>query len=154
MDAHCLPHPEPPSVLPPQPILYRYSSAPALSTLPHASNLVWWSVSRMLIYMFNFILTKVIILLSLPRTVPVYAFGPGGITDGASSHFSLLIQFRWQTSTNWTLPSGVIFWLTTVWFKFNLQHKIYRILPLFRFPLPTATNTLNFKILPVITVSL
>ena len=29
------------------------SHAPALSTLPHASNLDWWSISHMLIYMFQ-----------------------------------------------------------------------------------------------------
>ena len=49
----CVPHPEPPAHLPPQPIPQGHPSAPALSTLSHASNLDWWSVSHMLIYMFQ-----------------------------------------------------------------------------------------------------
>ena len=50
----CVPHPEPPSHLPPHPIPQGHPSAPALSTLSHASNLDWQSVSYMIIYMFQF----------------------------------------------------------------------------------------------------
>ena len=39
--------------LPPHPIPQGHPSAPALSTLPHASNLDWRSISHMLIYMFQ-----------------------------------------------------------------------------------------------------
>ena len=46
----CVPHPEPPSHLPPHPILLGHPSAPALSALSHASNLDWWSVSHMIVY--------------------------------------------------------------------------------------------------------
>ena len=49
----CVPHPEPPSHLLPHPIPQGHPSAPALSTLSHASNLDWWSVSHMIIYMFQ-----------------------------------------------------------------------------------------------------
>ena len=49
----CVPHPEPLSHLPPHPILQGHPSAPALSTLSHASNLDWWSVSHMIIYLFQ-----------------------------------------------------------------------------------------------------
>ena len=49
----CVPHPEPPSHLPPHPIPQGHPSAPALSTLSNASNLDWWSVSHMIIYMFQ-----------------------------------------------------------------------------------------------------
>ena len=49
----CVPHPDPPSHLPPHPISQGHPSAPALSTLPHASNLDWWSISHMIIYMFQ-----------------------------------------------------------------------------------------------------
>ena len=49
----CVPHPEPPSHLPPHPIPLGHPSAPALSTLSHASNLDWWSISHMVIYMFQ-----------------------------------------------------------------------------------------------------
>ena len=43
----------PPSHLPPHSIPQGHPSAPALSTLPHAMNLGWWSVSHMIIYMFQ-----------------------------------------------------------------------------------------------------
>ena len=46
-----VPHPEPTSQLLPHPILQGHPSAPALSTLSHASNLDWWFVSHMIIYM-------------------------------------------------------------------------------------------------------
>ena len=49
----CVPHPDPPSHFPAHPIPQGHPSAPALSTLSHASNLDWWSVSRMIIYMFQ-----------------------------------------------------------------------------------------------------
>ena len=39
--------------LPPHPIPQGHPSAPALSTLPHASNLDWRSISHMIIYMFQ-----------------------------------------------------------------------------------------------------
>ena len=47
------PHPEPPSHFPPHPIPQGHPSAPALSTLPHASDLDWRAVSHMIIYMFQ-----------------------------------------------------------------------------------------------------
>ena len=49
----CVPHPEPPSHLPPHPIPLGHPSAPALSTLSHASNLDWRFISHMIIYMFQ-----------------------------------------------------------------------------------------------------
>ena len=49
----CVPHPKPLSHLPPYPIPQGHPSAPALSTLSHASNLDWWSVSHMIKYMFQ-----------------------------------------------------------------------------------------------------
>ena len=49
----CVPHPDPPSHLPPHPIPQGHPSAPALSTLSHASNLDWWFISHMIIYMFQ-----------------------------------------------------------------------------------------------------
>ena len=49
----CVPHPEPPAYLPPHPIPLSHPSAPALSTLSHASNWDWQSVSHMIIYMFQ-----------------------------------------------------------------------------------------------------
>ena len=47
------PHLDPPSHLPPHPIPQSHPTAPALSTLSHACNLDWWSVSHMIIYMFQ-----------------------------------------------------------------------------------------------------
>ena len=49
----CVTHPDPPSHLPPHPIPQGHPSAPALSTLSHASNLDWRSISHMIIYMFQ-----------------------------------------------------------------------------------------------------
>ena len=49
----CVPHPEPHSHLPLHPIPQGHPSAPALSTLYHALNLDWRSVSHMIIYMFQ-----------------------------------------------------------------------------------------------------
>ena len=49
----CIPHPEPPSHLPPHPIPQGHPSEPALSTLSHASNLDWRSISYMTIYIFQ-----------------------------------------------------------------------------------------------------
>ena len=46
----CFPHPEPSSHFPPHPIPQGHPSAPALSTLSHASNLDWQSVSHMIIH--------------------------------------------------------------------------------------------------------
>ena len=42
-----------PSHFPPHPIPQGCPSAPALSVLSHASNLDWWSISHMVIYMFQ-----------------------------------------------------------------------------------------------------
>ena len=45
----CVPHPEHPSHLPSHPIPLGHPSAPALSTLSHASNLDWRFISYMII---------------------------------------------------------------------------------------------------------
>ena len=49
----CVSHPKPPSNLPPHPIPQVHPSAPALSTLSHASNLDWRSISHVVIYLFQ-----------------------------------------------------------------------------------------------------
>ena len=49
----CVPHPEPLSHLPPHPIPLGHPSAPVLSTLFHALNLDWPSISHMIICMFQ-----------------------------------------------------------------------------------------------------
>ena len=49
----CVLHPEPPSHLPSHLIPHGHPSAPALSTLSHELNLDWWSISHMIIYMFQ-----------------------------------------------------------------------------------------------------
>ena len=45
----CVPHPEPSFHLPPHPIPQGHPSAPILSTLSHASNLDWRSISHIII---------------------------------------------------------------------------------------------------------
>ena len=52
MGIHVCPILNPPSHLPPHPIPLGRPSAPALSTLSHALNLEWWSVSHMIMYVF------------------------------------------------------------------------------------------------------
>ena len=49
----CVPHPEPPSHLPPNPILLGHPSALASSIQYRASNLDWQLVSYMILYMFQ-----------------------------------------------------------------------------------------------------
>ena len=49
----CVPHPEPSSHLPPHPIPQGCPSALALRALFHTSNLDWWSISHMVIDMFQ-----------------------------------------------------------------------------------------------------
>ena len=49
----CVRHPESSSYLPPHPIPLGHPSAPAPSILYHASNLDWWFISHMIIYMFQ-----------------------------------------------------------------------------------------------------
>ena len=53
MNLPWVPHPESPSHLPPHPIPLGHPSAPAPSTLYHASNLDWQFISHMIIYMFQ-----------------------------------------------------------------------------------------------------
>ena len=72
-------HVFPISHLPPYPIHLGHPSAPALSTLSHASNLNWQSVSRMIIYMFQFQTSFYLIKLNLYpwNKLPFYSPGPG-----------------------------------------------------------------------------
>ena len=49
----CVPHPEPPSHFLPHPIPQGHPGTLALSTLSRGLNLDWWSISRMVIYMFQ-----------------------------------------------------------------------------------------------------
>ena len=49
----CVPHPEPPSSLPPHPIPQSHPSAPVQSALSHESSLDWRSISHKVIYMFQ-----------------------------------------------------------------------------------------------------
>ena len=53
MGVHVSPHPKFPYHLPPHPISLGFPSAPALSSLFHASNLDWSSISHMVIYIFQ-----------------------------------------------------------------------------------------------------
>ena len=49
----CVPHPEPSSLLPPRTIPLGRPSAPAPSIQYRASNLDWWLISYMILYMFQ-----------------------------------------------------------------------------------------------------
>jgi len=66
MGVHVSPILNPTSHITPHPILQGCPSAPALSALSYASNLDWWSISHMAIYMFQcYSLTS-----SHPRLLP------------------------------------------------------------------------------------
>ena len=69
----CVPHPEPLSHLPPHPIPQGHPSAPALSTLSHALNLDWRSISHMVIYMFQCYSLKSSHPRLLPQSLKVYS---------------------------------------------------------------------------------
>ena len=62
----CVLHPEPLSHLPPRTIPPGHPSASALSTLSHALNLAWQSVSHMIIYMFSMLFSQIILPLPSP----------------------------------------------------------------------------------------
>ena len=49
----CVPHPEPSSLLPPHTLPLGRPSAPAPSIQYHASNLDWWLISYMVLYVFQ-----------------------------------------------------------------------------------------------------
>ena len=66
MGVHVFPILYHPSHLPLHPIPQGHPSAPALSTLSHALNLDWWSISHMIIYMFQCYSLKS----SQPRLLP------------------------------------------------------------------------------------
>ena len=64
----CVPHPEPPSLLPPHSIPLGRPSAPAPSVQYHASNLDWRLLSYMIFYMFQCHSPKSSHPLSLPQS--------------------------------------------------------------------------------------
>ena len=68
MGIHVFPIPEPPSLLPPRTIPLGCPSVPAPRIQCHASNLVWWFVSYMILYMFQCHSPKSSHPLSLPQS--------------------------------------------------------------------------------------
>ena len=68
-----VPHPDPPSHLPPHTIPLGHPSAPAPSILYHASNLDWRFVSYMVLYMFQCHSPKASFLGVLGRRVKVFS---------------------------------------------------------------------------------
>ena len=60
MSLHVFPILNIPSHLPPHPIPLGHPSAPALSTLSHASNLDWQFISHMIIYVFQMLFSQII----------------------------------------------------------------------------------------------
>ena len=68
-----VPHPEPSSLLPPCTILLGHPSAPAPSIQYRASNLDWWLVSYMILYMFQWHSPKSSHPLPLPQSPKDYS---------------------------------------------------------------------------------
>ena len=90
----CVPHPEASSHLPPHPIPLGHSSVSAPSTLYHTSNLDWWSISHMIILMFQCHSPKS----SHPRPLPQ---SPKLFYTSVSLLLSCIQGYNYHLSTFW-----------------------------------------------------
>ena len=105
-------HPEPASLLPPNPIPQGHPSALALSTLSHALNLDWWSTSHMIIYTFQCHPLKS----SHPRLLPlspktvIYICVSFAVLHIGSSLPSFQIPYIYVSILYWCFS----FWLTSL----------------------------------------
>ena len=99
-------HPEPPSHHPPSTIPLGHPSAPAPSILYHASNLDWWFISYMILYMFKCHSPKSS-LPSLSHRVQktVLCIHVSFAVSHSSSYF-LLCQLRWGQRVDCTQDLG------------------------------------------------
>ena len=84
-------HPELPSQLPPHPIPQGHPSALAPSTLSHALNLDWRSLSHMIIYMFQCYSLRVLWTSSRFNQSTLREIGPGCSLEGLM--FKLKLQY-------------------------------------------------------------
>ena len=102
-----VPHPEPPSHLLPHPIPQGHPSAPALSTLSHASNLDWRSISYMIIYIFQCYCLKSSHLWLLPQSPKV-----------CSLHLCLFCYLAYRVIITIFIPYiciNILYWCFSFW---------------------------------------
>ena len=124
-----VPHPEPPSLLPPHPIPLCQPSAPALSTLSHASNLDWRSVSHMIMYMFQ----CYSLISSHPCLLPVSVFSLsspllsifGQSLKDFSLHLSFFYYLAYRLIITIFLNSIYMHWYTELVFFFLTYFTLY-----------------------------
>ena len=117
----CVSHPGPPSLLPPHTVPLGHPSAPAPSILYYASNLDWWFISYMILYMFQCHSPKSSHPLPLPQS-----------PKDCSIHlclFEYLIYNRADFKGKWTvlfnfLPLRVILKLFSLWFIDGLKSEL------------------------------
>ena len=110
----CIPHPETPSHLPPHRIAQGCLSAPALSTPPPAPNLDWWSISNLIIYMFQCYSLKSSCPRLLPQSLKV-----------CSLHLCLFCCLTYRVSVTIILNSIYMHWYTELVFFFLTYFTLY-----------------------------
>ena len=98
----CVPHPESPSHHSPPPIPQSHPSTPVLSTLSHASTLDWWSVSHMVIYMFQCYSLKS----SHPHLLPPLIFPSMRVFSNES-----VLHIRWPKYWSFQLQHQSFQWI-------------------------------------------
>jgi len=112
MGVHVFPILNPPSHLPPHSIPLGHPSAPAPSTLYHASNLDWRSISHMIIYMFQCHSPKPF----LPRPLPQSP-------KDCSIHLCLFCCLRYRVIITIFLNSIYMCWYTVLAEKAMAPHS-------------------------------
>ena len=110
----CVPHPKPPSHLPPHPIPLGCPRALALSPLFHASNLDWSSISHMVIYMFQCYSLKSCHLRLLPQSPKV-----------CSLYLCLFCCLVYRVVVTIFLNSIYMHWYTVLVFFFLIYFTLY-----------------------------
>ena len=80
----------------PHPIPQGHSSAPALSTLSHASNLDWWSISHMIIYIFQCYSLKSSHPCLLPKSPKVCSLPLSLLLSHIYSHLTIFLNFLYM----------------------------------------------------------
>ena len=116
---HVSPHPESPSHLPLHPIPLVCPRVPILSALLHASNLDWWFISHMVIYMFQCYSFKS----SHPRLFPQSP-------KVCSLHLCLFCCLAYGVIITVFLNFIYIFWYTILVFLFLTYFTLYNRLQL------------------------
>ena len=103
-----VPHPEPPSHLPPHTIPLGHPSAPAPSILYHASTQVWRFISHIILYMFQCHFPKSSHPHPLPQSPQDCSIHFKGLWEQIFSVFFILLKEFFLTGFNWTFYYNTI----------------------------------------------